>query len=167
MTFKTLDVIVGKQLDAYPLVEGPNLSFNGPSFDILMCSSGIEHRHILEWTSGEIFSSAVVVSFVPFLYIKIGKAWNICLPFNILHQEEEIRRNFFESDPSANIVTLILADFPDPMVRVIRITALDLGKLGVIREACFDQLSVFQSAEECDQAIKNIVMNESFNCPAG
>ena len=167
MTKNNSTILAGEQLEAYPLFEGPYVKFRGSTFDIFMYSSGIGQQQIHEWENGKIKSKVAVISFIPFLFVQVGSIWLIQKAFNFLSQEEEIQRNFFESDPNVNTVNFVLVDYPDPVVRAIRTTSISLDDMAVIREACFDQLSFYMTSEECDRVISHIKISGNLNFHAG
>ena len=156
MTEETMPLTVGQPLDITPSQEGYVPVLNGPSFDIVALYSDITQTGLNDWLYGPIQHGVYVEKSVPIFILDLGQTWNLDISLNILSEDEEIKKKFFESDPNYTRMHLILTSYPDTIVQAIRTIAIDPELMRIIKEVCFNQVSKYSSHEECQAAIEEL-----------
>lgn len=140
---------VGQALGSPPPSEGYMPVLNGASFDIFAFYSGLREKETKDWLKGKVRYGAFIEQSIPVFLLDLGKTWSLDVYFNMFHESEETRKPFFEGDPRSNRVALILASYPEPVIRAVRSIRVDPDLMIRIKEACFDQLSRYRSKDEC------------------
>ena len=130
---------------------------NGPSFDIVAFYSNITQAQLDDWLKGEAQYGIYIESRIPVFILDLGQSWSLDVFLNILREDEEGRRQFFEGDPSHTEIHLILVSFEDAVVQSIRTIAIDPNIMAQIKEACFHQPAKFSSKEDCQEAAEKIL----------
>jgi hypothetical protein len=157
MTEERTTFTVGQPIGSTPPKEGYMPILNGPSFDIVAFYSGITQDQLDDWLKGEAQYGIYIESRIPVFILDLGKAWSLDVYLNILREDEETRRRFFEGDPKHTEMHLILVSFEDAVVQAIRTIAIDPNIMVQIKEACFHQLSKFSTVEECQDTAEGIL----------
>ena len=157
MTEERTTLTVGQPIGSSPPKEGYMPIFNGPSFDIVAFYSNITQDQLDDWLKGEVQYGIYIENQIPVLILDLGKTWSLDVYLNIIREDEETRRQFFEGDPTHTEMHLILVSFEDAVVQGIRTIAIDPNIMVQIKEACFHQLSKFSSKEECEEAAEKIL----------
>jgi hypothetical protein len=157
MTEERTTLTVGQPIGSTPPKEGYMPVLNGPSFDIVAFYSGITQAQLDDWLKGEVQYGIYIESRIPVFILDLGKAWSLDVYLNILREDEETRRRFFEGDPRHTEIHLILVSFEDGVVQGIRTIAIDPNIMAQIKEACFNQPAKFSSREDCQEAAEKIL----------
>ena len=148
---------VGQPIGSTPPKEGYMPVLNGPSFDIVAFYAGITQEQVQDWLKGKAEYGIYIESRIPVFILDLGQFWSLDVYLNILREDEETLRQFFEGDPSHTEIHLILVSFEDAVVQGIRTIAIDPQIMAQIKEACFHQPSKFSSMEECQEAAEGIL----------
>ena len=157
MTEERMTLTVGQPFGSTPPQEGYLPVINGSSFDIIAFYSGISQKELQDWFKGDIQYVVYIENSIPVFILYIGKAWSLDVFLNIHRESEEIRREFFEGDPHNTQMHLTLVSFEDSIVQGIRTIAIDPNIMANIKEACFYQLSVYSSQEDCHDAAEKLL----------
>jgi len=157
MTEERTTLTVGQPIGSAPPKEGYMPVLNGPSFDIVAFYSDITQAQLDDWLKGEVQYGIYIESRIPVFILDLGLAWSLDVYLNILREDEETRRRFFEGDPEHTEIHLILVSFEDGVVQGIRTIAIDPNIMGQIKEACFQQLSKYSTIEECQDTAEGIL----------
>ena len=157
MTEERTTLTVGQPIGSTPPKEGYLPILNGPSFDIVAFYSQITQEQVDDWLKGKAEYGIYIESHIPVFILDLGSTWSLDVYVNILQEDEEARRQFFEGDPSHTGIHLILVSLEDAIVQGIRTIAIDPNVLAQIKEACFHQPSKFQSKDDCQRAAEGIL----------
>ena len=157
MSEERMTLTVGQPIGSTPPKEGYMPVINGSSFDIIAFFSNISETELRDWLKGEIQYGVYIEGSIPIVILDIGKAWSLDVFLNIHRESEEIRRQFFEGDPQHTEMHLILVSFEAAIVQGIRTIAIEPNVMANIKEACFYQLSVYSSQEDCQAAAENLL----------
>jgi hypothetical protein len=99
----------------------------------------------------------VVERSIPIFVIDLGKSWRMDIYLNILLEDEELQRKFFEGDLDQATIHLTLVSYSDSIIQGIRTIAIEPELMSQIKEACFRQISVYKSAEECQDVAEEMM----------
>jgi hypothetical protein len=157
MTEERITLTVGQPLDVKPQCEGYMPVLNGPSFDIIAFYSNLTQEKIDDWLQGKIMHGVVVERSIPIFVIDLGKSWRMDIYLNILLEDEELQRKFFEGDLDQATIHLTLVSYSDSIIQGIRTIAIEPDLMSQIKEACFRQISVYKSAEECQDVAEEMM----------
>lgn len=144
-------------MDTSPPYEGYLPVINGCSFDVMAFYSGLTKAEIKDWTRGKAKYGIYVERSISVLMLDLGKAWTQDVYLNILHEDQGTRKPFFQGDSKHTKMHLILASYPEAVVRGIRIVAIEQGKMRVIKEACLTQLTTYDSVQTCNEVAHSIL----------
>ena len=157
MTEARTTLTVGQPIGSNPPKEGYMPILNGSSFDIVAFYADITQEQLDDWLKGEVHYGIYIENRIPVLILDLGKSWSLDVFLNILREDEEGRRQFFEGDPKHTEIHLILVSFEDAVVQSIRTIAIDPNIMAQIKEACFNQPAKFSSKEDCQEAAEKIL----------
>ena len=155
------DIRIGKPLDFAPPGEGPIPYLAGATLHVYTFYAGLESQDVRAWTKGAIQYGVFVQDSIPFFLLDIAGFGELDMPLNIFWEPEEKQKEFFEGNPTANAIPLVLADYPEAIVRGVRLITIDPKIMFRIKETLFDQLSVYPSADACTENLSTIF--ESFD----
>ncbi len=148
-----LDLKIGDPLGVRPEGEGPAPVLVGGGFEVFCFYAGLTPAEVRGFASGHIACGVYVEEAIPVLVLDIEGFGGLEVAFNIFAEPENKRRAFFEAAPQAGSANLILCDHPDSIVRAVRIIRPGAMLLGEIKNACFDQLSLYRNMGQCFQAM--------------
>jgi len=123
--------------------------FGQGSFDVITFASGLTSKTIKDWSRGKAAYGIYIQKSIPILVLNLGSSWALDVYINILLESKEKRRSFLEGDPNSLTVSLYLVSAADALVRAVRSLVLPPEEMLRIKEACFDQVSRYQSKDEC------------------
>lgn len=153
----TTTLTVGQPIGFTPPKEGYMPVINGSSFDILAFFSNLTDKEQKDWLKGKARYDVYIENSIPVFLLDLGKTWSLDVFFNILQENEDIRKNFFEGDPNHTQISLILVSYSDSIIRGIRTIAIDTDIMLKLKEACFGQLVQYPSKEACQKAAEVIL----------
>ncbi len=161
MTTKTMTLTVGKPLGVTPPLEGYMPVLNGASFDIIAFFSGLTEKQKNDWLRGKIRYGLYIENDIPMFLLDLGKTWSLDFYFNMHQEREELRKLFFEGDPGHAKIILTLISYSDAIVQGIRTIGIEPKIMLALKEACFEQLSIFSDKHDCFLAAEAILHGNS------
>jgi len=153
----TITMTVGQPIGCTPPKEGYMPVINGSSFDIIAFFSNLTDKEQRDWLQGKAGYGLYIENSIPLFLLDLGRAWSLDVYLNILQEDEDIRKNFFEGDPHHTQVILTLVSYSDAIVRGIRTIAIDPDIMIKLKEACFNQLTQYPSKEQCHRAAEELL----------
>jgi hypothetical protein len=150
------EIRIGRPLDFDPPGEGPIPYFSGATLHIYTFYSRLQDQDVRAWTKGGLQYGVFVRKAIPFFLLDIDGFGELDMPLNVFLEPEEKQREFFEGNPNANAIPLVLAEYPCPTVRAVRLIAIEPRVMFQIKETLFDQLSTYPDAESCTAKLSAI-----------
>lgn len=151
---------MGEPFPIKPQQEGILSILSGASFNIAAFYSGLSRKEIKSWKKGKLFYGVLVLESIPIFLIDIkGSQWQFEISFNLLGEPPEMRDFFLENE--GNLVRMLLADYPNPIIRVMKGIGIDPKLMENIKKACSDQLSKYQTKGEVETKITEIYQDYS------
>ena len=157
MTTQTTTLTVGQTLGVTPPFEGYMPVLNGPSFDVIAFFSGLRDRDRKDWLKGRIKYGLHVENGIPLFLLDLGRTWSLDIYFNMLQENEEHRKEFFEGEMKHTRISLSLVSYPEAIVQSVRAIDIDPEFLMALKEACFDQLSKYANKDDCFLSAETIL----------
>ena len=142
------------------------------SFHVIVCAGEIPDHEVRQFTNNPLLYGTttfvdrrppVVESIsqmvidrnvkVPFFLVHIlDLDWQFGGAFNLLKEPQE-RRDSFLNDTTANLIVLVLCDYPTPRIRAVRGVKIRPDTMREIKDSCRHQVDSHMTHEDIDKAI--------------
>ena len=127
-------ISVGKMFPVDPLGEGFIVMFRGAGFDCIGFFGNLSDAETEAFRTGDLRYGLFVYCDVPVFLVDIETFGNTDLTLNLAIESCETRHDFF--DHEANLINLILCDYPAGIVKAIRTIGIDHATMGRIKDVC-------------------------------
>ncbi len=127
-------ISIGKMFPVDPKGEGFIVMFRGAGFDCIGFLGNLSDAETESFLTGDLRYGLFVYRDVPVFLVDIKTFGNTDLTLNLAIESCETRRDFF--DHEANLINLILCDYPAGIVRAMRAIGIDYATMGRIKDVC-------------------------------
>jgi len=153
---RALNLQVGQALGLRPEGEGPAPMLAGGGFEIFFFYGGLTKGEVRSFAAGALGCGVYVEDAIPILVLDIEGFGGLEVAFNIHAEPEDKRRAFFESGQTQATANIVLCDHPGAVVRAVRTIRPGPRILAEIKNACLDQLALYQDLAHCFRAMTRI-----------
>ena len=127
-------ISVGKMFPLDPKGEGFIVMFRGASFDAVSFLGNLSEAEIEAFQTGDFRYGLFVSGDLPVFLVDIAGFGNTDLTLNLAIESPETQSDFFHHE--ANLITLILCDYPGGVVKAIRTIGIDYDTMRQIKDVC-------------------------------
>lgn len=154
-------ISIGKMFPADPIGEGFIVMFRGAGFDCIGFLGNPSDAEIEAFRTGDLRYGLFVYRDVPVFLVDIDTFGNTDLTLNLAVESCETRSEFF--DHEANLINLILCDYPAGIVRAIRSMGIDYATMGRIKNVCRRQQDGEQIKGQIDEVYRRFTTQQMIN----
>ncbi len=154
-------ISIGKMFPVDPKGEGFIVMFRGAGFDCVGFLGNLSDAETESFLTGDLRYGLFVYRDVPVFLVDIETFGNTDLTLNLAIESYETRRDFF--DREANLINLILCDYPAGIVKAMRTIGIDYATMGRIKDVCRRQKDGEQIKGQIDEVYRRFTTGQMIN----